>query len=85
MTNTNIADLLPIYLRSLALTVLAVGPAFGLMVYYGWSARTPLACVLAAVVVGVVAWLTGLKLLHHPIFAEITRTFGKIRSKARRS
>ncbi len=74
MTSTTTWDFVPIYGRSLLLTVAAIGPAVLLMVVYGGSADTPIGHVLTAIAAGVAAWLAVLGLLdRHPLAAEIRR------------
>lgn len=73
MTQTRGRDFVFIYLRSALLTLAAVLPALVLMLVNGWSEKTPLAYVIAAVAVGVAAWLFALRMLDHPLHAELMR------------
>lgn len=76
MTGTRGADLLPIYGRSIVLTLCACGPAAVLMAVWHWSAAVPLAGVAAAVASGCVLWVAGLALMRHPLAVELRRRGG---------
>ena len=73
MTDTRWSDLIPIYLESILLTVLAVMPATVVMALHGWSPSTPLPPIAVAVAIGIAAWLGGLALLRHPLYQELRR------------
>ena len=73
MTDTRTVDFIPIYLRSGLLTLGAVAPAAILMAFFGGSPRTPFACILVAVALGVVIWLVSLVLIDHPLAQEVKR------------
>lgn len=70
MTETRAADYAPIYRQSAALTAAATAPTMVLMIVNHWSYDTPLGQVFAAVGLGMAAWVLGLWLLHHPLWAE---------------
>lgn len=70
MTSTTTREFLPIYARSAALTALAVGPAFLLMLSQGFSPHTPLGMALLSVILGVLLWVAGVVLLRHRLVIE---------------
>jgi O-antigen/teichoic acid export membrane protein len=70
MTDTSFADLRAVYLRSGLLTLLAVGPATVLMVFYRGSSQIPLALLAGVVALGVALWCGGVFALKHPLLAE---------------
>lgn len=78
MTDTHTRDFIGIYGRSAALTLAAVGPALGLMIFNGWSPATPPLSVAVAVIVGVAAWAATLVALRHPLCAEFSRLLAKL-------
>jgi O-antigen/teichoic acid export membrane protein len=71
MTGTSWPDLVPIYLESAGLTLLAVGPAAIVMGLYGWSPATPLGMIAAGILAGLAAWFCGMGVRRHPLFREI--------------
>ena len=73
MTETELADVLPIFGRATVLLALAVGPAAAVMLLHGWSPDAPLVQVLAGVAAGVLCWLAGLWRMDHPLFQELRR------------
>ncbi len=74
MTETTLADMLPIYLRSLLLTALATGPAAALMLARGRAAgETGVAALSASVIAGMLLWAAGLLLMRHPLWLEAVR------------
>ena len=81
MTDTKASDFTPIYLRSLALTVVAVAPAAGVMVWYEWSAQAPLAVLGVAVVTGTLLWGGLLYQMRHPLFEEARWMLSRLRAK----
>lgn len=70
MTDTTLADFLPIYLRSGLLTGLAILPASILMIAYRGSPATPLGFAIATIPAGGALWALGLVLLKHRLLAE---------------
>lgn len=71
MTETSMADMGPIYLRSGLLTLLAVLPAGIMMTTGGDAAATlPFGTMLGAASAGVLLWGGGLVLLDHPLYRE---------------
>ncbi len=84
MTETAWADFVPIYLRSALLALVAVAPSATLMAAYQWSERTPIGSVLATIAAGVATWLIALRLLRHPLFAELARIPASARRAIRR-
>ena len=88
MTDTRRADYIEIYARSALITVAACGPAFVLMLVYGWSAATPVPLVGLSVALGIGLWLIALYLTGHPLWEEIDRYLAKGRQvfgRARRA
>jgi O-antigen/teichoic acid export membrane protein len=74
MTETTLKDMIPIYLRSALLTGLAIGPSMVLMLARGSAAgRTGLPMIVPAVVLGVLAWAVGLRLMRHRLYLEAMR------------
>ena len=73
MTETVIADYMPIWRQSASLTVAATAPVALLMAVNNWSEHTSLPAIFAAIAIGVAAWATGLWLLRHPLFVEAQR------------
>jgi hypothetical protein len=73
MTETSLADMLPIYSRSALLTALAVAPAGAMMLARGAAAgRTGLVEMGEAVAAGILLWAVGLLLMRHPLYREVT-------------
>lgn len=81
LTDTDSSDYWPIYIQSAGLTVLACGPAAVLMMTNSWSEQTGITSILCAVILGMCSWLVGLYLTKHPLHTEITRAWGKAKSK----
>ena len=79
MTDTRAADFLPIYGRSLFLTLLAVAPAAFFMIENNWSNDTPPFLLSGALLVGAVLWLIGIVWLDHPCAQELRHWFGRSR------
>ena len=77
-TDTKPADYRPIYSQSAGLTVLACGPAVIVMGANSWSEQTGLTSILCAVLVGVLSWLVGLRVLRHPLQDELQRAARQI-------
>lgn len=78
MTDTRLADFVPIYARAAALTFAAVGPALALMIFNGWSPDTPPLHVAAAVVLGMAGWASAIAISGHPLRAEAVRALSKL-------
>lgn len=70
MTDTRFRDFVPIYGRSAALTVAAIGPAILMMLYNGWSPSAPIWQVAGSVVVGMAAWAAMVMATRHPLREE---------------
>ena len=79
MTQTTLTDFLPVYLRSAALTFLAVAPAALLMISFHMSSRVPLLFAIVSVVFGLVLWGFGLLVLRHPLAEEARVLFSRLR------
>ena len=84
MTGTCSQDYGSIYGASLALTVVAVAPAFGTMIWYGWSPAAPFGAVCVAVAVGIAFWMVLLMLLRHPLAIEAQSLVSQLVQKLRR-
>lgn len=82
MTDTHLGDFMGIYARSAALTLAAVGPAALLMASNGWSSATPTLHVVAAVLIGLMAWGGAVIVLRHPLRGEFARLATKMRPSA---
>lgn len=78
MTETRTRDFLPIYKRSGILTLLAIAPPAVVMTAHGWSATTPLAQLLIAIVGGIGLWLAGILWLDHPLAAEMRHVYDRL-------
>ncbi len=85
MTDTALADFLPIYGRSALLTIAAVAAPALLMTHYRFAASTPLPLVVASIAAGAIGWCAGLALLRHPILAEATPLLRKLRRQPARN
>jgi O-antigen/teichoic acid export membrane protein len=70
MTDTALADFLPIYRQSAILTLLALIPPAALMATFRMSARTPMMLVIGSVVLGIALWAAGLSYFKHPLMHE---------------
>ena len=68
-----------VYLRSAALTLAAVTPSLLLMVWTGWSPKTDLVEMVAAVLFGGVLWMATLISQRHPLFQEVTVALSRFR------
>lgn len=82
MTGTTGPDLRPIYLKSGLATGAAIAPAAALMIAYRGAATTPLPYVAMAVALGMALWLVSLRLVRHPLHAEITASARRLRGAA---
>lgn len=82
MTQTCVADFMPIYARSGALTVLAVIPSSVLMASSGFTATVPLPSVFVSIGLGICLWAAGLVVLRHPLASECQTAIGRLSSRA---
>lgn len=73
MTDTKTSDFLPLYARNVALAVLAVAPAFGVVAMHGFSTTTPMLLVGASIGVGILLWACALAWTRHPLMQEANR------------
>jgi O-antigen/teichoic acid export membrane protein len=78
MTETNAADVLPIFGRAAVLMALAIAPAMAVMLLHGWSPAAPLLHVLPAIAAGMLCWLVGLWRMDHPLYREIRRAAARL-------
>ncbi|MDB5421451.1 MAG: hypothetical protein JWR59_1398 [Brevundimonas sp.] len=71
LAQTRPGELLRIYRDNLVLTAATTGPAFGLMLATGWSAKTSWLAIIPAAALGVGLWFVVMALMRHPLFLEI--------------
>jgi O-antigen/teichoic acid export membrane protein len=71
MTQTSLRDFVPVYGKSILLTLAAIAPAFTLMAVHGFAPDVSLLQLAAAIVLGVILWLAVLVLTRHPLIKEI--------------
>lgn len=81
MTDTAMADFLPIYRQSAILTLLALLPPALLMISSRMSARTPMAQVLGSALLGVLFWMAGLSYFKHPLMQEAKLSLARFRKR----
>lgn len=82
MTGATGPDLRPLYLKSGLATAAAIAPAAALMITYRGAATTPMPYVAAAIVLGMTLWLFSLRLVRHPLHAEIAASARRLRGAA---
>jgi O-antigen/teichoic acid export membrane protein len=80
MTETRLPDFIPIYLRSAAITVVAIFPAALVMFYFKFSEHTPIGLLLPAIAIGVALWAATLILTKHPLGAEMVKLLRQLRA-----
>ena len=73
--------LLIVYLRGIALAVVAIGPAVGIMRYMAWNPATSPFLIAMAVTVGIALWILLLSYLRHPLFVELARLIIQVRHR----
>jgi O-antigen/teichoic acid export membrane protein len=83
MAGTTKGQISRVYKQSTALTVLAVGPAAGVMQWNDWSYRAPLLSIGIAIVLGITLWLAALCLFAHPLWGEIKRVVARLTMQTR--
>ena len=81
LTQTRSREFLPIYVRSAALTLAAVGPSLSIMAMWRMSERAPLSLVVASIGVGILLWTAGLAVFRHPLLIEVIATVRGLRSR----
>lgn len=81
MTETDLADLVPIFRRSTFLTGIAITPSLVLMGLSGFSCDVSSIKIATSVGMGVVAWLLALKLTHHFLLEELRIVTFKIKMR----
>jgi hypothetical protein len=67
MTDTRFEDFIVIYLRSAAITAVAIWPAALVMLSSGFSELTPLSLLIPAIALGAILWAAALVLTKHPL------------------
>ncbi len=83
MTDTALADFLPIYKQSAILTLLALMPPAALMLSSRMSARTPILGVVGSALLGIVFWFAGLMYFKHPLMQEAKISMGRFLRRRR--
>jgi O-antigen/teichoic acid export membrane protein len=78
MTDTRFEDFIMIYLRSAAITAVAILPAALVMLCFGFSERTPLDLLIPAIAVGGMLWAAALVLTKHPLGEEMVKVLGRL-------
>ncbi|WP_428374965.1 oligosaccharide flippase family protein [Lichenicoccus sp.] len=81
IAGTEPGELTRIYLRSAALTCVAVAPSVLLMIESGWSPRTPPLAIAGTILLGIALWASLLWVQDHPVLAEIKLLARKARSR----
>ncbi|WP_375402486.1 oligosaccharide flippase family protein [uncultured Sphingomonas sp.] len=74
-------ELATVYARALALTAAAVAPAVAVMTHARWEARASAPALGVAVLIGGMLWLCLLRLLGHPLFADVARAAARFRPR----
>lgn len=82
MTDTTIAQYLPIYARSLLLTIFAVVPGIVIQMTDVFGSESPFLTVSISVIVGVCSWALGVVLVKHQIAHEILQPLRRLRAQA---
>jgi O-antigen/teichoic acid export membrane protein len=70
-----------VYLESVLLTIAAVSPSLGLMLWSGWSPETSPILIALAVLSGLGLWALALKQLRHPFLNEILHVLERMRQR----
>jgi O-antigen/teichoic acid export membrane protein len=78
MTDTRFEDFIMIYLRSAAITAVAILPAALVMLCFGFSERTPLDLLIPAIALGGILWAAALVLTKHPLGEEMIKFLGRL-------
>ena len=82
LVGTTRGELDRIYWEGLLLSLAAVLPSFALMLWYGWSPRTPLPLVAGAVLLGVFGWAGLVFLRRHVLLEELQRALRPLRRRS---
>lgn len=77
------AEIGRIFGASLVLTIGAVAPSAALMIWTGWSPRTPVVAIAAAVLAGMAIWLVLVAIMRHPLAGELRRLPAVLAASAR--
>ncbi len=70
LTETRLADYVPIYRKAALLSLVASGPSAVTMTLNDWSPAAPLAQVAAGVLLGILGWVVCLRSLCPPLYGE---------------
>lgn len=81
MTNTTTLDFLPVYLRSLLLTLVAVSPALIIMLMNHMSPNTPLIPLMCGSLLGLLLWFAGLLAFRHPLVSGLRNALRRRRNR----
>ena len=85
MAGTTKGELERVYGESLLLTVVAVAPAFVLMLLSGWAPDTSVVLVAGAVLLGIAAWFAMMVIRRHPAVHEFRKVISGIKDMRPRS
>jgi O-antigen/teichoic acid export membrane protein len=85
MAGTTKGELERVYGESLLLTVVAVAPAFVLMMLSGWAADTSFVFVGGSVLLGIAAWFAVMVVRRHPAVDELQKLVSGIKAMRSRS
>ena len=83
MTQTRLADFVPIYARSALLTFLAVGPSAAYMAWNAFSEAVPIGLLALTILLGLALWALALFRLGHPLASEAQSLITKFKERRR--
>lgn len=81
LSGASLSEFGKVYLESVLLTIAAVSPSFGLMLWSGWSPETSPILIALAVSTGIGFWMLALKQLRHPLLNEIVHVLQRMRQR----
>jgi O-antigen/teichoic acid export membrane protein len=81
LTDTHTSEILSIYARNSALTLVAIAPAVITMSIFSWDPRTPLGWISAGIAVGVVLWALASRYLNQTLAYELSWMLGRVRGR----